>query len=76
MPIFEYRCKKCNEVFEILIRSNEKPVCPSCKSKRLEKLISSFNAASEKPYRKRKNACRGQSCDNRCCGGCCCGGCD
>ena len=43
MPIFEYRCKKCNEVFEVLVRGSQKPECPNCKSKRLEKLISGYS---------------------------------
>ena len=47
MPIFEYKCKKCGTVFEFLARAGQKPVCPACKSRRLEKLISAFNAGAE-----------------------------
>ncbi len=80
MPIFEYRCKKCNEIFEVLVRKDEKIVCPSCKSKRLEKLISTFNASAEKTSRRRNRSgscaegcCAGNSSKNvGCCGGCCC----
>lgn len=77
MPIFEYRCKKCNEVFEVLVRGSQKPECPNCKSKRLEKLISTFNASAPKPSsRKRRQSCSGECCSsqNARCGGCC-GGC-
>jgi len=45
MPIFEYRCQKCHEVFESLQLSRtteEDTECPQCGSKRTERLISSF----------------------------------
>ena len=42
MPIFEYACKGCGTQFEALVRTNDPvPVCPSCQSAELEKLISS-----------------------------------
>ncbi|MFN0195782.1 MAG: FmdB family zinc ribbon protein [Planctomycetaceae bacterium] len=40
MPIFEFRCEKCQDSFELLVRSSEKPACPQCHSTRLEKLLS------------------------------------
>ena len=40
MPIFEYACRKCDHKFEELVRGKEKPGCPKCKSKDLEKLLS------------------------------------
>ncbi|RMF39527.1 MAG: zinc ribbon domain-containing protein [Planctomycetota bacterium] len=41
MPLYEYRCKECGAEMELLVRSTgEKPQCPKCKSKRLEKLLS------------------------------------
>jgi len=45
MPIYEFRCKKCGNVFETLFYSlNEKRqvVCPACHSKKTEKLMSMF----------------------------------
>ena len=48
MPIYEYKCKKCGETFEVLVRSTEKPACPQCGSKSLRKLVSGFSAPSEK----------------------------
>jgi putative FmdB family regulatory protein len=40
MPIYEYSCQKCGAKLELLIRGDEKPACPHCKSKRLTKLLS------------------------------------
>lgn len=46
MPIYEYKCGKCERNFEILQRNNEKVVCPECGSKSLEKLFSVFASSS------------------------------
>lgn len=46
MPIFEYRCKDCEEKFESLVLGRERPQCPSCRSARLEKLLSTFAAVT------------------------------
>ena len=43
MPLMEYECGKCTNRFEILVgvsMDNEKPVCPECGSKKVEKLFS------------------------------------
>ena len=40
MPIFEYHCEDCSRQFELLVRSDEHPVCPACQSVKLEKLMS------------------------------------
>jgi putative FmdB family regulatory protein len=40
MPLFEFRCSTCERDFEVLIRSGEKPECPECGEKSLEKLLS------------------------------------
>ena len=45
MPLYEYRCGKCSEVFETLVRggSNGGAVkCPRCGSRKSEKLFSVF----------------------------------
>ena len=42
MPIYEFKCLKCNEDFETLVfRSNDKVTCPHCESEDLERLMSS-----------------------------------
>ena len=40
MPIFEYTCLSCHHQFEALIRGAKTPVCPECKSEKLEKMLS------------------------------------
>ena len=42
MPIYEYRCKNCEEQVEVLVRSrtSNPPTCPNCGSSLLEKLLS------------------------------------
>lgn len=40
MPLFEYRCDDCQHDFEVLVRAGEKPECPTCHSRKLEKLLS------------------------------------
>jgi len=49
MPIYEYKCRGCENQFEKLIlpHSTEAPACPSCQGQDLEQLISSFSASSE-----------------------------
>ncbi|PWT95972.1 MAG: zinc ribbon domain-containing protein [Blastocatellia bacterium] len=42
MPIFEYRCRRCDNHFEALVRNETTVVCPSCKSRKLEKQLSVF----------------------------------
>ena len=46
MPLYEYTCGKCSSDFELLIRSDEKPVCPECGSRRLERHMSAAAAHS------------------------------
>lgn len=41
MPIFEYKCAKCDNEFEELVFSqDELPPCPKCQSKDVDKLMS------------------------------------
>ncbi|GAG69346.1 unnamed protein product [marine sediment metagenome] len=47
MPIFEYKCKKCNKVFEKLILSSSSDdviTCPECGDKDVIKLFSNFSS--------------------------------
>jgi putative FmdB family regulatory protein len=42
MPIYEYACAACGHQFEEWQKINDKPVkvCPKCKAKKVERLIS------------------------------------
>ena len=47
MPIFEYKCEDCNNMFEILHKSTntqDEVFCPDCKSTNYKKLISVFSS--------------------------------
>lgn len=47
MPIFEYRCLDCEELFEILVLNSEEAVkCATCRSRNLEKQFSPFGIKS------------------------------
>jgi putative FmdB family regulatory protein len=47
MPLFDFRCRACQATFEALVRPAHEPVCPSCGSADLEKLLSrSFSVKS------------------------------
>ena len=40
MPIYEYTCNDCQVDFEVLLRGDEQPECPTCGSVRLAKQFS------------------------------------
>jgi putative FmdB family regulatory protein len=46
MPIYEYGCLDCGREFEELVRGEEKPACPSCGKRRLERRLSVSSAHS------------------------------
>ena len=44
MPIYEFKCLKCNEFFELLVMNKEEEValnCPKCSSEEFERVLSS-----------------------------------
>ena len=45
MPLFEYECRKCGQLFEALVVGARTPVCPKCKSQDLEKRVSALGFA-------------------------------
>jgi putative FmdB family regulatory protein len=47
VPVYEYRCRKCKNEFETLVRGQKVPSCPACSSEDLERLISLPTVSSE-----------------------------
>jgi putative FmdB family regulatory protein len=48
MPIYEYRCRKCREVFERIQKVEEggkSLKCPYCGGEKPEKVLSSFSSS-------------------------------
>jgi putative FmdB family regulatory protein len=46
MPIFEFKCTKCEEFFEIIVMGSDKDdtlKCPKCKSEEFERVVSKTN---------------------------------
>jgi putative FmdB family regulatory protein len=52
MPIYEFKCEKCNKPFTLTITVSEyekkKFRCPKCKSTRVKQQITSFEAITSK----------------------------
>ena len=48
MPIFEFKCMKCNDIFEVLVRNAQEEreiCCPRCQSDQFERVISATRHA-------------------------------
>jgi len=74
MPLYEYDCKSCHHVVEVLVRtSTEKPQCPECGGEELERQISAPASPAIKSGTARLPvAAPGEGCGApRCCGGFC-----
>lgn len=52
MPTYEYRCEKCGKRFtrmeSISGHGAKRPVCPKCKSRKVEQVFSAFYAKTAK----------------------------
>jgi putative FmdB family regulatory protein len=66
MPIFEYRCRGCNALFETIVLSpREKITCPQCQGSAVDKQLSVFSApvtAKEASAPAGSCACTPQTC--------------
>jgi putative FmdB family regulatory protein len=40
MPIYDYQCCECHQIFEKLVSNSTQVSCPTCSSIRLNKLVS------------------------------------
>ncbi len=59
MPMYEYRCERCEERFEQLVplRAEHPPVtCPRCGTQEIRKLLSTF-ATTESRQSTRQSSC-------------------
>lgn len=46
MPIYEFKCSKCEEFFEVIVMPSDKDnavTCPKCKSEEFERVLSKTN---------------------------------
>lgn len=64
MPIYEYKCQDCGNIFEKLTYKEEEIECPYCSGKNIKKLISLFSS----PGSEKGNIC--SSCSSRNCSSC------
>jgi putative FmdB family regulatory protein len=49
MPIYEFKCKKCGNIFETLffsLQEKRQVSCPACQSKRTARVMSIFGGKS------------------------------
>lgn len=70
MPIYEYHCRKCENTFEVLLRtrSDSPGKCPKCGAARPEKVLSVFSAA----VARNEVPCASGACTpQKCAGGAC-----
>lgn len=74
MPIFEYKCKQCGHVTEVLQKSSRpgKHACEKCGSADLQKLLSGFAVGRGKSPTPCES-CPSGPCHNDTCGGRMCG---
>ncbi|MCD4675690.1 MAG: zinc ribbon domain-containing protein [Desulfobacula sp.] len=47
MPIYEFKCSKCEEFFEVIVMGSKDDTisCPKCESKEFERVVSKTNFA-------------------------------
>lgn len=73
MPLYEFECKSCETIVEVLVRStSEKSVCPDCGNSEVRRLLSvpaspAVKGKSNLPVARGEESCGAP----RCCGGGC-----
>ncbi|TWT76221.1 Zinc ribbon domain protein [Planctomycetes bacterium CA13] len=73
MPLYEYECKSCAKVVEILVRSQEEIAeCPECGNRKMERQLSVTAAPAVRHGASLPVTGSGEACGMpRCCGGGC-----
>ncbi|UCB46049.1 MAG: zinc ribbon domain-containing protein [Spirochaetota bacterium] len=67
MPVFEYQCNECENLFEILVRTKDQGIsCPRCNSAHVLKKFSTFAYKGDTPSQSTTSSgcstCSGGSC--------------
>lgn len=72
MPIYEFKCTKCEEFFEVIVmgsNSDDISGCPKCKSTAFERVVSKTNfnmgsssSGSAQKVQTQERSCSGGSC--------------
>jgi len=71
MPIFEFRCLECGEVFEeLVLGSNAEVFCKKCHSCSLEKLISAVSFKSGGAFTPASGSSGCTGCSGKTCSSC------
>ncbi|MBN2032485.1 MAG: zinc ribbon domain-containing protein [Deltaproteobacteria bacterium] len=71
MPIYEYRCKKCQKEFECLVLGNGTDVrCPECDGSKVERLMSTAAFKSSGKYVSSSPSSACSSCSGGSCSSC------
>ena len=73
MPIFEFKCQKCEEFFELLVMNNdnEEIKCPACGAQSFERIMSSTNFNMKGSIGTGVNSGGGNVQERKCSGGSC-----
>ncbi len=72
MPIYEFKCSKCEDFFEILVMGSNDDnsiSCPKCKSDEFERIVSKTNFAMGNSSSSQQNSVHTQ--ERECSGGSC-----
>lgn len=66
MPVYEYKCEKCNHKYEALVKSDVSATdvsCPACNSTEKRKLFSTFSASVNSDNVSGSDYCAGGNCN-------------